>query len=36
MVLNGWEDGGIGALIIALLWAFVHWLESRKGGNVTK
>jgi len=29
-VLNGWEDGGIGALIVALLWAVVHWLESRK------
>lgn len=30
MVLNQWEDGGIGALLVAILWAIVHWFESRK------
>jgi hypothetical protein len=32
-ILNGWEDGSLGALIVAVAWAIVHWLESKKSNS---
>lgn len=29
MMLNGWEDGSLGALIMALVWAFFNWHGKR-------
>lgn len=26
---TAFEDGGIGALLVALIWAFVHWWGKR-------
>lgn len=37
--LNGPEDGGLGALIVALIWAFIEWWRKRTGtgdGNVAR
>jgi hypothetical protein len=28
--MNGWEDGSLGALLVAIAWAIVHWLEAKK------
>jgi hypothetical protein len=30
MALNGWEDGSIGGLIVAIVWIVVHWLQARQ------
>lgn len=33
--LNGTEDGGLGALIMALVWAFVTWWRKRQGSDAS-
>lgn len=30
LALNWWEEGGIGGLIVAVLWAAVEWLKSKR------
>ena len=34
--LNGPEDGGIGALIVAIVWIVVEWLKKRGGNQAAK
>lgn len=31
--LNGPEDGGIGALIVAIVWLLVEWWKKRSGSD---
>jgi hypothetical protein len=35
MTLNGWEDGGLGALLVLILGAIYEWLQSRKAKQAT-